>query len=145
MKKWGMRGSLDLSFGWVAARRAPFIRRYISNTKEPDAVDRAGIQGGIVPRQDSMFLTSYVFVPFFYWKKLSERIPGHLVGGFHRPWTVTCSQPTHGCHLGLCTCSQILSLSQAGYKRNEHTAPFSSLLTFQGMREMGLGHSHPGV
>ena len=109
---------------WVgeAAGRAPFIWRCISNTKESSSVNGAGIQGGLVPRQDSMFLTC-VFVPVFWWKKLSERIPEHVMGGFHRPGqSVTCSQPTHGCHsqsiYDYVLAPKFLVSSQAGYERN---------------------------
>lgn len=37
--------------------------RRIKHTK-PGSFNLAGIQGGLKPRQDCMFLTSYPFVPF---------------------------------------------------------------------------------
>lgn len=128
-------GSCDLSIGWGSGRRP------VHHTKEPSSVNAAGIQGGLVPRQDSIFLTSYFSVLFSFGK--SFQIETHVPGG--RPPQTLGSHllPAHPrVHsLSICDCAlapKFLVSSHAGCKRNPQCSVVL-YLTFKKCMCMGLG------
>lgn len=83
--------------GVEAARRVPFIKRHVNNTVEPSSFSTARFRGGLEPWQNSMFFTSYFFVLSSIGKsfQIESQDSWWQVGGFHRPWAVTCCQLTH--------------------------------------------------
>ena len=113
----------------------------VNNIKEPGSFNTAGIWEGLVPRQDSMFLTSYWFVSFSVAKgfqteswdaggRLSKTLGSHVL-----PTHPHVPQPLHLCHAFT---PKSLASSQAG-GTCKGDAQCSSVLYWisQGLSESG--------
>lgn len=81
---------------WLAF--AGRLHEALQHTKEPRSVNTAGMLGGLVPRQDSMFLTAYDFFHFLLENALGQdhfRIEYLVAGGwFLQTLAVMCCQLT---------------------------------------------------